>query len=48
MNNSLRHGKAYFLIVIEDIQEMKRCTYKDNGIGFEIKKNNENQKGLNE
>jgi signal transduction histidine kinase len=24
---------------------MKRCTYKDNGIGFEIK-NNENQKGL--
>jgi signal transduction histidine kinase len=46
MNNSLRHGKAsHISIVIEDIQEMKRCTYKDNGIGFEIK-NNENQKGL--
>jgi hypothetical protein len=24
---------------------MKRCTYKDNGIGFEIK-NNENQKRI--
>ena len=46
MNNSLRHGKAsYISIVFEDIQEMKRCTYQDNGIGFEMK-NNENQKGL--
>ena len=46
MNNSLRHGKAsHISIVIEDIQEMKRCTYKDNGIGFDSI-NIDNQKGL--
>ena len=46
MNNSLRHGKAtYISIIFEDVQEMKRCTYQDNGIGFDSM-NVDNQKGL--
>ncbi len=46
MNNSLRHGKAsHISIIFEDILEMKRCTYQDNGIGFDAI-NRENQKGL--
>ena len=46
MNNSLRHGKAsHISIVFEDLKEMKRCTYQDNGIGFDTI-NVDNQKGL--
>ncbi|MDI5887123.1 MULTISPECIES: sensor histidine kinase [Flavobacterium] len=46
MNNSLRHGKASFIsIVFENKNEKNWCFYTDDGIGFEIK-NNENQKGL--
>ncbi len=46
MNNSLRHGKAtYISIAFEDVQEMKRCTFQDNGIGFDLM-NVDNQKGL--
>lgn len=46
MNNSLRHGKATVIsILFEEENGIKNCHYTDNGIGFEMK-NNENQKGL--
>ena len=46
MNNSLRHGKATVIsILFEEQNGVKNCHYTDNGIGFEMK-NNENQKGL--
>lgn len=46
MNNSLRHGKASIIsIIFEKKNEMYWCFYTDDGIGFEMK-NNENQKGL--
>ena len=46
MNNSLRHGKASLIsIVFEKKNEKNWCFYTDDGIGFEMK-NNENQKGL--
>ena len=46
MNNSLRHGKASIIsIVFENKKEKNWCFYTDDGIGFEMK-NNENQKGL--
>ncbi|MEO8239841.1 MAG: histidine kinase [Flavobacterium sp.] len=46
MNNSLRHGKATEISVIFDnVNEIKTCFFKDNGIGFDST-NAENQKGL--
>jgi signal transduction histidine kinase len=46
MNNSLRHGKASVIsIVFEKKNEKNWCYYTDDGIGFDMK-NNENQKGL--
>ena len=46
MNNSLRHGKASMISInFEEQNGKSKCSYKDNGIGFEMK-NNENQKGL--
>ena len=46
MNNSLRHGKATVIsILFEEQNGVKNCHYTDNGIGFEMKYN-ENQKGL--
>lgn len=46
MNNSLRHGKASTIsIVFEKKNDVYWCFYSDDGIGFEMK-NNENQKGL--
>ena len=46
MNNSLRHGKASIIsIIFEKKNEKNWCFYTDDGIGFEMK-NNENQKGL--
>nr|WP_315248849.1 histidine kinase [uncultured Flavobacterium sp.] len=46
MNNSLRHGKATEISIIFDkVNEINSCIYKDNGIGFDSKKS-ENQKGL--
>jgi signal transduction histidine kinase len=46
MNNSLRHGKATEIsIVFDEVNGINSCIYKDNGIGFDSKKM-ENQKGL--
>ena len=46
MNNSLRHGKASVIsIIFEKKNEKNWCYYTDDGIGFDMK-NNENQKGL--
>ena len=46
MNNSLRHGKASVIsIIFEKKNERNWCFYTDDGIGFDMK-NNENQKGL--
>lgn len=46
MNNSLRHGKATEISIIFDkVNGINSCIYKDNGIGFDSKKS-ENQKGL--
>ena len=46
MNNSLRHGKATIIsILFEENNGTKMCRYSDNGIGFDMK-NNDNQKGL--
>lgn len=46
MNNSLRHGKATDIwIAFKNIDGINTCNYKDNGIGFDSKKA-ENQKGL--
>ncbi len=46
MNNSLRHGKATVISLnFEEQNGKKKCSYKDNGLGFEMK-NSENQKGL--
>jgi signal transduction histidine kinase len=42
----LRHGKASLIsIIFERKNEKNWCFYTDDGIGFEMK-NNENQKGL--
>ncbi|MDR7212646.1 sensor histidine kinase [Flavobacterium piscis] len=46
MNNSVRHGKATEIsIIFDDNKGVKTCIYKDNGIGFDSQKT-ENQKGL--
>ncbi|MBC7556668.1 MAG: sensor histidine kinase [Chryseobacterium sp.] len=46
MNNSLRHGKATVIsILFEEKNGVKNCYYSDNGIGFDMK-NNKNQNGL--
>lgn len=46
MNNSLRHGKATVIsILFEEKNGIKNCYYSDNGIGFEMK-SDENKKGL--
>ena len=46
MNNSLRHGKATVIVVLfEEKNGIKNCYYSDNGIGFEMK-SEENKKGL--
>ncbi|CAD0005647.1 MULTISPECIES: sensor histidine kinase [Flavobacterium] len=46
MNNSLRHGKATEISIIFDkVNGINSCIYKDNGVGFDSKKS-ENQKGL--
>ncbi|MFH7018259.1 sensor histidine kinase [Flavobacterium sp. FlaQc-47] len=46
MNNSLRHGKATEIwITFKNENGINSCTYKDNGVGFNIE-NAENQKGL--
>ncbi|RKS90291.1 histidine kinase [Flavobacterium limicola] len=46
MNNSLRHGKATVITVLfEEKNGIKNCYYSDNGIGFEMK-SDENKKGL--
>jgi signal transduction histidine kinase len=46
MNNSLRHGKATVIsILFEENCGLKKCSYSDNGIGFDMK-NKEKQKGL--
>lgn len=46
MNNSLRHGKATLISVLfEEKNGIKNCYYSDNGIGFEMK-SDENKKGL--
>ncbi|MFV8379376.1 sensor histidine kinase [Flavobacterium sp. LB3R33] len=46
MNNSLRHGKASIIsIIFEKKDEKNWCFYKDDGIGFEMK-SDENKKGL--
>ena len=46
MNNSLRHGKATAIsILFEEKNGSTSCQYTDNGVGFDMKKN-ENQKGL--
>ena len=46
MNNSLRHGKATEIsVVFDNVNGVKTCFFKDNGIGFDSK-NAENQKGL--
>ncbi|MDD2673744.1 MAG: histidine kinase [Flavobacterium sp.] len=46
MNNSLRHGKATVIAVLfEEKNGIKNCCYSDNGIGFEMK-SDENKKGL--
>ncbi|TDD75294.1 sensor histidine kinase [Flavobacterium caseinilyticum] len=46
MNNSLRHGKATVITVLfEENNGIKNCYYSDNGIGFEMK-SDENKKGL--
>lgn len=46
INNSLRHGKATVIsILFEESSGLKKCSYSDNGIGFDIK-NKEKQKGL--
>ena len=46
MNNSLRHGKASIIsIIFEKKDEKNWCFYTDDGIGFEMK-SDENKKGL--
>lgn len=46
MNNSLRHGKATVIsILFKEKNGIKNCYYSDNGIGFEMK-SDENKKGL--
>nr|WP_315211701.1 histidine kinase [uncultured Flavobacterium sp.] len=46
MNNSLRHGKASIIsIIFEKKNEKNWCFYTDDGIGFEMK-SDENKKGL--
>ena len=46
INNSLRHGKATEIsILFEESNGLKRCSYSDNGIGFDSK-NKEKHKGL--
>lgn len=46
MNNSLRHGKATEIwISFENLNNIQTCNYKDNGVGFDAKRV-ENQKGL--
>ena len=46
MNNSLRHGKASIIsIIFEKKDEKDWCFYTDDGIGFEMK-SDENKKGL--
>lgn len=46
MNNSLRHGKATSITVLfEENNGIKKCSYSDNGIGFEMK-SDANKKGL--
>lgn len=46
MNNSLRHGKATSIAVLfEENNGIKKCSYSDNGIGFEMK-SDANKKGL--
>jgi signal transduction histidine kinase len=46
MNNSLRHGKATKIqLLFDEDKELHRCTYSDNGIGFD-KNDKKNQTGL--
>ncbi|RTY87143.1 sensor histidine kinase [Flavobacterium sp. RSP49] len=46
INNSIRHGKATVIsILFEDNYGLKKCSYSDNGIGFDMK-NKDMQKGL--
>jgi signal transduction histidine kinase len=46
MNNSLRHGKATKIQLFFDTnKDLNRCTYTDNGIGFD-KNEKKNQNGL--
>jgi signal transduction histidine kinase len=46
MNNSLRHGKATKIhLFFDQNKDLNRCTYTDNGIGFD-KNDKKNQNGL--
>jgi signal transduction histidine kinase len=46
MNNSLRHGNASEIVIVFcEINGIKNCNYKDNGIGFDVL-DVKNQNGL--
>jgi len=46
ITNSIQHGKASVIsILFDEIKSEKKCVYSDNGIGFDMKKI-ENNKGL--
>lgn len=46
INNSVYHGKATVIsIFFDEIKDKKTCNYSDNGIGFDVKKL-ENNKGF--